>query len=86
MGNAVTASIYYAPIADGLHLDVGGTPSVFVEQMTRVFGDQPWSLDTHDYDKLHTLAALWSQPIDNPFDKLIDSIRESGPIKVWAVY
>lgn len=82
----MTASISYAPVSRGMHLDVGGAPSIFVEQMKKVFGDQPWTIDSHDYDKLHTLAALWNNSGDNPYDRLIDVVRESGPVKVWVTY
>lgn len=83
----MTPSLYWKPLGDGIHLDVGGAPSGFIHNMDKVFGAQPWTLSIADLSKLEVLANLFEgQARDNPYQTIIEAIDENGPVQVWPVY
>ena len=84
----VTPSIYWKPTTTaGINIDVGGSPSAFIDNLKKVFGNFPVVLDGDDIPKLETLASLFDVEDDHqPFEDLIQAVQNAGSIEVWAVY
>ena len=82
----MTATIKWSIVASGTPLDVGA-PSAFIDTLTKVFGDFPLELDAADLDKLDVIARIYAdESRRTAFDELIDIIKLSGAIELWAEY
>ena len=83
----MSASIYWTVKGDN-SLNVGGSPSTFIESMKRAFHGMPVTLTMSDLDTLHGMAAVWhsSGEDENPFQKLADLVTEYGEVEVYAIY
>lgn len=82
----MTATILYKPIGAGTSLDVGGSPSSFINNIQKVFGGFPYKFDSSDIDKLQVLADLYDNDNEYPYKELIEAIEKSGVVEVYAMY
>ena len=86
--SGMSASIYWKPSTnDGINIDVGGSPSSFIDNIKKVFGTFPLTLDEDDLARLETLASLFDAEDEcQPYEELIQAVKKAGTIEVWAVY
>ena len=81
----MSASIFYQPV-NGIRLRIG-SPSSFIEKMSRLFGPLPWNITAADITKLDAFAAgLDDLEMRDCANMLATMAYEFEHLRVWAEY
>ncbi len=79
----MSATVTYETLAPRV-LDTGGAPTVFVEAMTRAFGNPPWRLSNRDERILMGLRA--ARPLIPALTTLIEKLGGENELLVMVSY